>query len=243
MAFREELSKDQWFEKGWMYWSTEKYELADECFDNALALDRKDPLCWYNKGTSLMHNEKYNDAICCFIKSLEFDNSPFETWANIAISYGMIGDNNSALECADKGLDINDADPDLWHCRGVALQNLGDDGGANFSFNREEKFRKIQNQKDESKPRKQAIGAAESFTSGSNSVYGKKKKTIHSLLGEIPNTEDAKSELFQELSRTEDSKLKQAEAALHARLSEDDREKAYKWSAYFRGLVDRDSEN
>jgi tetratricopeptide (TPR) repeat protein len=235
--------KNLWLDKACMYWSTEKYDLADECFDNALALDREDPLCWYNKGTSLMHNEKYNDAICCFRKSLELDSNQFEAWANIAISYGMIGDDYSAFQCADKGLAINDTDPDLWHSRGVALQNLDRDSEAQFSFNRAEKFKKIQLQKDESKPQGQAINSNENLTSENNSVYGKKKKTIRSILGDIPNTEEAKSELFRELMRVEDSRLGQAEAALHARLSEDDREKAYKWSAYFRGLMDRDSEN
>ena len=235
--------KNEWFDKGCMYYSKEKYDLADECFDNALALDKEDPLCWYNKGTSLMHNEKYNDAILCFRKSLDLDSNQFETWANIAISYGMIGDDNSAFQCADKGLDINDTDPDLWHSRGIALQNLDRDSEAQFSFNREEKFRKIQLQKDELKPQGQAVDSIENFTSDNNSVYGKKKKTIRSILGEIPNTEEAKSELFRELIRVENSRLDQAEAALHARLSEDDREKAYKWSAYFRGLMDRESEN
>ena len=51
--------KNEWFDKGCMYYSTEKYDLADECFDNALALDKEDPLCWYNKGTSLMLMKKY----------------------------------------------------------------------------------------------------------------------------------------------------------------------------------------
>ena len=61
----EEL-KNMWFEKGCNYWTSGNYDLADECFDEALALDKNDPLSWYNKGTSLLHNEQYNDAIFCF---------------------------------------------------------------------------------------------------------------------------------------------------------------------------------
>ena len=45
-------------------------------------------------------------------------------------------------------------------------------------------------------------------------------------------------EYFDEVSRTEDSRIKQALASLHSRLSETDKENAYKWSAYYRGLVD-----
>ena len=238
----EEL-KNMWFEKGCNYWTSGNYDLADECFDEALALDKNDPLSWYNKGTSLMHYEKYNDAIFYFKNSLELDSNQSETWANIAISYGLLGDDTNALECADKGLDINDTDPDLWHYRGIALQNLGKKSEAKFSFNREEKFRKLQNQKNISKEEQswehQEISAEEKSTP----VYGKKKKTIRSILGEIPNTEEAKTELFQELLRTEDARIREAEAALHRRLSEDQREKAYKWSAYYRGLIERDPEN
>tara|TARA_Y100001936_G_scaffold252314_1_gene311449 strand:+ start:7664 stop:8395 length:732 start_codon:yes stop_codon:yes gene_type:complete len=238
----EEL-KNMWFEKGCNYWTSGNYDLADECFDEALALDKNDPLSWYNKGTSLLHNEQYNDAIFCFKNSLELDSNQLASWGNITMSYGMIGDDKSALECADRGLDINNTDPDLWKFRGMALRNLGKESEAKFSFSQEEKFRKMENQETASKEEKPWWRQIVSKEEKSIPVYGKKKKSIRSILGEIPNTEEAKSELFLEFARTEDARIKEAEAALHGRLSEDDREKAYKWSAYYRGLIERDSEN
>ena len=39
---------------------------------------------------------------------------------------------------------------------------------------------------------------------------------------------------------TDDQKEKEAQRALHARLSQDDREKAYKWVAYYKALLDED---
>ena len=46
--------------------------------------------------------------------------------------------------------------------------------------------------------------------------------------------------IFGDQCRTDDQKEKNAQRALHARLSEDDREKAYKWVAYYKALLDED---
>ena len=54
----------------------------------------------------------------------------------------------------------------------------------------------------------------------------------------IENETEAKNEFLKELVRTEDAKIKQALEKLHSRLDETDKEKAYKWTAYYLGLVD-----
>jgi len=69
-----------------------------------------------------------------------------------------------------------------------------------------------------------------------------KKKKINTPFGEITNTTDSKKDIFAEQCRTDDQKEKNAQRALHARLSEDDREKAYKWTAFYNALVNTEEE-
>ena len=68
------------------------------------------------------------------------------------------------------------------------------------------------------------------------------KKKINTPFGEITNTTDSKKDIFAEQCRTDDQKEKNAQRALHARLSEDDREKAYKWTAFYNALVNTEEE-
>ena len=68
------------------------------------------------------------------------------------------------------------------------------------------------------------------------------KKKINTPFGEITNTTDLKKDIFAEQCRTDDQKEKNAQRALHPRLSEDDREKAYKWTAFYNALVNAEEE-
>ena len=68
------------------------------------------------------------------------------------------------------------------------------------------------------------------------------KKKINTPFGEITNTTDSKKDIFAEQCRTDDQKEKNAQRALHARLSEDDREKAYRWTAFYNALVNTEEE-
>ena len=49
---------------------------------------------------------------------------------------------------------------------------------------------------------------------------------------------DCKQAVFLELCRTDDQRKRDALSALHGRLSEQDRERAYKWTTCYRALVD-----
>ena len=49
---------------------------------------------------------------------------------------------------------------------------------------------------------------------------------------------DCKEVVFFEQSRTDDQKQKDALGALHARLSLEERERAYKWTTFYKALVD-----
>ena len=71
-------------------------------------------------------------------------------------------------------------------------------------------------------------------------IKTKLEKKIKTPFGEIKDTTEDKENIFGEQCRTDDQKEKDAQRALHARLSQDDREKAYKWVAYYKALLDED---
>ena len=71
-------------------------------------------------------------------------------------------------------------------------------------------------------------------------IKTKVEKKIKTPFGEIKDTTEAKENIFGEQCRTDDQKEKNAQRALHARLSPEEREKAYKWTAYYRALIDED---
>ena len=63
------------------------------------------------------------------------------------------------------------------------------------------------------------------------------KKGIKTYYGEMSDTEEAKKENYVEVCQTEDRRITNAEIALHGRLSEKERECAWKWVSYFTSLV------
>jgi hypothetical protein len=69
----------------------------------------------------------------------------------------------------------------------------------------------------------------------------KSKKKIPKSFRGLNNCacDDCKEAEFVEQCRTEDQRRNDALGALHERLSLEDRERAYKWTTIYRGLVDR----
>ena len=63
------------------------------------------------------------------------------------------------------------------------------------------------------------------------------KKGIKTYYGEMSDTEEAKKENYIEVCQTEDRRITNAEIAFHGRLSEKERECAWKWVSYFTSLV------
>ena len=60
---------------------------------------------------------------------------------------------------------------------------------------------------------------------------------IDTPYGRIIGSEDAKTEVFQEGCREDDQRVANAQRALHSRLSEGDRDRALRWTAYYRACL------
>ena len=64
------------------------------------------------------------------------------------------------------------------------------------------------------------------------------KKPMQTIFGEVSESEEDRKLLYWEVGNAEDKRITNAQTYLHSRLSEKQREEAYKWSAYFKGLVE-----
>ena len=73
-------------------------------------------------------------------------------------------------------------------------------------------------------------------------MKGTDKKKINTPFGEIESEKESKEKFFGELSKIEDSRIKNAEHTLHARMTRFEREEAARWTGMYRFLLDEDDD-
>jgi len=59
----------------------------------------------------------------------------------------------------------------------------------------------------------------------------------------IDGTDDSKQEVFGEGCREDENRIANAQRALHARMTENQRDDALKWAAYYRALLREDQDS
>ena len=205
------------------------YEQATTVCDKILKNDPKSNFALFNKAYSLQNLERLEDALKNYELLIQFHSEsqdPSAAYYNKGLVHRDLADYAQAEYCFRTVISLHPEDPDSWYMRGDAFDSLDEKilAEACYSHARnlnEDHLSDEQKTKDES-----------------NNIYEKGKKSINTSFGQIKNEYEPKKEYFDEVSRTEDSRIKQALASLHSRLSETDKENAYKWSAYYRGLVD-----
>jgi len=62
-------SSEGWFQLGGIYLAAEKYTHAIKCYDQAQALDPKNPAVWSHKGLTMAKSGRFDDALMCFTEA------------------------------------------------------------------------------------------------------------------------------------------------------------------------------
>jgi len=101
------------------------YELAEACFEQALAIEPENPLFWINKGAMLSQMGRYQDALASYNQALHFRPDQPIAWANKAAALSYMGQHEQAIDVLDEALRICPNDPILWTNKGTALNLLG----------------------------------------------------------------------------------------------------------------------
>ena len=143
--------------------------------------------------------------------------------------HGNLSEFEEAEYCFRKIIEIHYDDAEAWQMRGKVFKYLNDEILSEAcllradilknSFSGSIKNKHVKNTKNEK--------------TGNN--------VIKTPYGDIENNDDSKINLFEELSRTENSRIKNAEEKLISRMDDIDKERACKWSVYFRTLIERGS--
>jgi len=189
--------------------------------------DPKSNFALFNKAFALEALNQHKLALDHYDLLLEahekgYDN--YDALYNKGLIHGNLGDYENAEKCFKEIIKNRPGDIDAWCMRGLALEVSGDTVLSIACKNYVEYLKK------------------QKINEKTNQSNTKEKKLIKTPFGEIKNETEAKNEFLNELVRTEDTRIKQALERLHSRLDESDKENAYKWTAYYRGLVDGGSE-
>jgi len=209
------------------------FEQATTVCDKILKNDPKSNFALFNKAFSLQQLEKLEDALKSYELLIQFHSEsqdPSAAFYNKGLVHRDLADFAQAEYCFRTVISFHPEDPDSWYMRGDAFDSLDEKILAEACYSHANKLNE-NHSSNEQKTKDE-----------SNNIYEKGKKSINTPFGQIKNEPEPKIDYLDEVSRTEDSRIKQALASLHSRLSENDRENAYKWSAYYRGLVDGGSE-
>ena len=205
------------------------YEQATTVCDKILKNDPKSNFALFNKAFSLQNLERLEDALKNYELLIEFHSEsqdPSAAFFNKGLVHRDLADYAQAEYCFRTVISLHPEDPDSWYMRGDAFDSLDEKILAESCYNHAKKLDR------------NSIENEQKTKDESNNIYEKGKKSINTPFGQIKNEPEPKIDYLDEVSRTEDSRIKQALASLHSRLSETDKENAYKWSAYYRGLVD-----
>jgi tetratricopeptide (TPR) repeat protein len=209
---REKLNK-----VGCEFIDSKLFDYAIECFDKILEKDPNDFVALYNKGFALDGKGNFKEANQYYTLTLEnTDYKDTDALLNKGITHGQLNELDQAMECFDKLIELEPDNIIAWHNKGVAYQEMKEAKKAKKCFRKEKRLEKLKNieKSEEAKP-----------------------KRIKTMFGEIEDKKENREAAYLETCLTDDAKIRNAERALHSRLDTTQREKAWKWSAYYQSLV------
>ena len=64
------MNYDEWHDSGKLYAKLGMYKQAMHCYEKAIKINPKNPVCWEYKGIALYELEKYQAALFCFDRVL-----------------------------------------------------------------------------------------------------------------------------------------------------------------------------
>lgn len=100
-------SSYEWNELGNYYYEQGKYDLAIDCYKEALELTPDDAIVWCNKGRAHSSLKEYDTAIKCYNRALYIDPVYYYAWDGKGVVYYYKGNYDQALYCFNKALYIN----------------------------------------------------------------------------------------------------------------------------------------
>lgn len=84
-----------------------EYQMAMQCFEDAIKLDPQDTNAYLNAGDLLYHAEKYADAVLMYRAGISLGASSSDAWLMLGNSLAQIGALETAVRAYEQSLEIN----------------------------------------------------------------------------------------------------------------------------------------
>ncbi len=114
-----QLTAEDWFQKGYNSFEIEEYDKAIECFQKAIEIHPDFAEAYYNMGTVYHYKGNYDRAIECYHKALEINPNHAKAFNNMGSSYYYKINYDKAIECYHKAIEINPDYADAYYNMGI----------------------------------------------------------------------------------------------------------------------------
>ncbi len=112
------------FDRGYHFFSQEKWGQAVNAFDKALALDSMNAEAWTSRGISLIELGRYQEAVNSLDKSLTLAPRYVLAWSLKGWALNLLKQHQEAVESLDRALALAPEEETAWFERGDALIQL-----------------------------------------------------------------------------------------------------------------------
>ncbi len=114
-----------WTELGEFYRKLEQDDLAEQAYQTALKLDRKQTQAYIGLGILARRKEDYSKALDYYVQAVKVDPGSGQAWSSAAIAAIKVGADAQAVEFAEKGWQLDSSDPVLAANLAVAYHYAG----------------------------------------------------------------------------------------------------------------------
>ncbi len=127
IKFLDELpySETAWFNLAGLYCKREKWDLAVDAYDFAIAINPVFGSAYFNKANALANNKKYDEAIAVYKETYEHESPSFVTFCYIGECYERSGNYEKALSYYERAIKDNCDHGDAWLGKAISLDALG----------------------------------------------------------------------------------------------------------------------
>ncbi len=105
---------EHWFDQGLNDYDQQQYDLALNCFQEAIKINQQFIPAWIYQGMTLEQMGKYDDAIASYNQAIDINPNITDLWYNKATTLSYLKRYPEALVCFDQVLEI---DPNHAFCK------------------------------------------------------------------------------------------------------------------------------
>jgi tetratricopeptide (TPR) repeat protein len=130
---KEELTAQEWFERGYVYYINQDFDEAIRCFSEAIDLNPANPFAYLNRGSSKGKKEDYDEAIKDFTEAIRLNQEFSEAYYSRGLARSYKND-RTAIEDLTEAIGLKQDYADAYYARGVIYGKKDDYDKAIMDF-------------------------------------------------------------------------------------------------------------